>query len=148
MKTPFLNSFFSNHGPTFETDRRPDLGSRVGARRSGARSPDLGSRAGPGLAPPPAGRGRSSSRRCIQARRRALQERRRGRRPPPAVPRRPSPHRPPRLSSPPSAPWRRVGSPLPGRQLIIVINSRTCFSLQQIFSPRSSDLGQLLCKFR
>jgi hypothetical protein len=110
-KTPFLSSFFSKHGPNFETDGRPDLGSRVRARRSWVRSPDLGSRAGPGLAPPPAGRGRSSSRRCIQARRRALQERRRGRRPPPAVPRRPSPYRPPRLSSPPSAPWRRVGSP-------------------------------------
>jgi hypothetical protein len=75
-------------------------------------------RAGAGLAPPPAGPGLARQSwacapavrpRPLQERRRALQERRRGRAPSPDVPHRPSPHRPPRPSSPPSAPWRRVG---------------------------------------
>jgi hypothetical protein len=65
-KTPFLNLFFSSGGPKFKSRDGADLdAARVPAGRTWARvprRPDLGSRSGAGLAPPPAGRGRSSSR--------------------------------------------------------------------------------------
>jgi hypothetical protein len=80
-KNPLSELFLLPRGPKFEIkDGRSWARAGAGlARRSWAR-------VGAGHAPPPAGRGRSTSRGGG-----ALQERRRGQAPPPAVPHRPSP---------------------------------------------------------
>jgi hypothetical protein len=57
-KNPFLELFFSTGSPKFKLRDGADLGSRP-------RWPDLGSRPGGGLAPQPAGCGRSSSREAV-----------------------------------------------------------------------------------
>jgi hypothetical protein len=95
-KTPFLNCFFSHMVPNWKS----------GTAEPGL-APEQGSRTGAGHAPPPAGRGRSTSRGGG-----ALQERRRGQAPPPAVPHLAAPS--PTLAAPPlsGAPSSRAGAPL------------------------------------
>jgi hypothetical protein len=110
-KTPFLNLFFSSGGPNFKSRDGADLdAARVPAGRTWARvprRPDLGSRSGAGLAPPPAGRGRSSSREPVPPGEEERPSSPAGRPPPQAAPS-------PTLAAPPlsGAPSGRAGAPL------------------------------------